>query len=147
MVTDAEGRITDAISIENKASKGKKGGRNVPMNQQLRKVLEALQAELETPPSPERPAIKSERGGRAVAGGAMSPASIADWFGDLYRELGFDGCSSHSGRRTFITRAARKISAAGAASATYSTSPGTRRSRRRRPTSMARAMHSAKSST
>ena len=31
----------------------------------------------------------------------------------LYRDLGMFGCSSHSGRRTFITNAARKISTVG----------------------------------
>ena len=35
------------------------------------------------------------------------------WFQRLYQSLGFEGCSSHSGRRTFITRAARKVSEAG----------------------------------
>jgi integrase/recombinase XerD len=34
-------------------------------------------------------------------------------FARWYEELGFQGCSSHSGRRTFITNAARKISTVG----------------------------------
>jgi integrase/recombinase XerD len=43
---------------------------------------------------------------------ARSAHSVAEWFGDFYRRIGFEGCSSHSGRRTFITRVARNISRA-----------------------------------
>ena len=35
------------------------------------------------------------------------------WFHRLYQELGFSGVISHSGRRTFITRVAKKIVEAG----------------------------------
>ncbi len=38
---------------------------------------------------------------------------MAVWFHRIYRSLDMAGCSSHSGRRTFITRAARKIVEAG----------------------------------
>jgi integrase/recombinase XerD len=43
----------------------------------------------------------------------MTPLSIVVWFSRAYRALGFEGCSSHSGRRTFITRAARMVHKAG----------------------------------
>ena len=39
--------------------------------------------------------------------------TIVNWFRDAYRAIGVDGCSSHSGRRTFITRAARLVHKAG----------------------------------
>jgi site-specific recombinase XerD len=41
------------------------------------------------------------------------PLIVQVWFHRLYAELGFEGASSHSGRRTFITKAARKIVEAG----------------------------------
>jgi integrase len=53
------------------------------------------------------PVIRSERGG------PMTPASIVNWFAIAYRAVGLAGCSSHSGRRTFITRAARLVHKAG----------------------------------
>jgi hypothetical protein len=43
----------------------------------------------------------------------MSPQAIVNLFWRWYRDVGFDGCSSHSGRRTFITNIARKISTVG----------------------------------
>jgi integrase/recombinase XerD len=43
----------------------------------------------------------------------MTPLSIVVWFGRAYKAVGLNGCSSHSGRRTFITRAARLVHKAG----------------------------------
>jgi hypothetical protein len=51
--------------------------------------------------------IASERGGR------MRPLSIVVWFNRAFRNVGLKGCSSHSGRRTFVTRAARIVHKAG----------------------------------
>jgi integrase/recombinase XerD len=36
-----------------------------------------------------------------------------NWFAKLYAQAGLHGCSSHSGRRTFITNAARLIAKTG----------------------------------
>ena len=38
---------------------------------------------------------------------------MVNLFAAWYRSLGFSGCSSHSGRRTFVTNAARRISTVG----------------------------------
>jgi integrase len=50
---------------------------------------------------------------RSERGHAMTPVSIVNWFGAAYQAIGLEGCSSHSGRRTFITRAARLVHKAG----------------------------------
>jgi hypothetical protein len=44
MVTDAEGNVGDALHLVNGASKGKRGGRTVPLNRELQAALVALKA-------------------------------------------------------------------------------------------------------
>jgi integrase len=107
MVTDSEGNVGEAIALENRASKGKGGGRNIPLNPELRAALLALKEERGDKARPDWPVIFSERDD------GLSAGAVTVWFFRLYAELGMSGCSSHSGRRTFITRAARKISEAG----------------------------------
>lgn len=43
----------------------------------------------------------------------MTAGTISNWFAHQYRELGLEGCSSHSGRRTMITMAARSLAKVG----------------------------------
>ena len=107
MVTDAEGEIADVIALENRASKGKGGGRHIPMHPEIKTALMALRRERGDKARLDWPVIHSERER------GLSEGAVAVWFHRLYRDLGMVGCSSHSGRRTFITRAARKISEAG----------------------------------
>jgi integrase len=46
-------------------------------------------------------------------GNAMTALSIVVWFDRAFKNIGLKGCSSHSGRRTFVTRAARIVHKAG----------------------------------
>jgi integrase/recombinase XerD len=107
MVTDAEGEIADVIALENRASKGRGGGRHIPMHPDLKAALTALYRERGDKARPDMPVIHSERDR------GLSAAAVVVWFHRLYADLGMVGCSSHSGRRSFITRAARKISEVG----------------------------------
>lgn len=104
MITDVDGNVSDTIALEDKASKGK-SGRVIPMNKVLRAALIDL---LDEPLSKRgRYVISTERAERFSANG------IAVWFQRLYRSLGFEGASSHSGRRMLISQAARNISRVG----------------------------------
>jgi integrase/recombinase XerC len=107
MVTDVEGEIGDLIALQNRASKGKGRGRVIPMHPDIKAALVALHDERGDKARLDWPIIHSERDR------GLSPGAVAVWFHRLFTGLGMVGRSSHSGRRTFITRAARKISEAG----------------------------------
>ena len=105
MITDADGSVGKAIHLENKASKGT-SGRIIPLNGDLTDALLAWRhASVWKKSSPF--VVPTERTDRTSA------QAIVNLFGHWYEAVGFENCSSHSGRRTFITNGARKISMVG----------------------------------
>ena len=103
-VLDARGRVDATLAIPDGIAK-KGSGRRIPVHPELRQALRALAVETGCRAGP---VIRSRRGGHLAAN------SVVNWFRELYAEIGAQGCSSHSGRRTFITHAARQAHRAGA---------------------------------
>jgi integrase/recombinase XerD len=102
MVVDANGQISRLIELADSAAK-KCSGRSIPVHADLAAALAAWRQV--APPS--EYVIASERGG------PMTALSIVVWFNRAFKHIGLKGCSSHSGRRTFVTRAARVVHKAG----------------------------------
>lgn len=102
IVVDPIGAISTAIELRDHGAK-KRSGRLIPLHKDLRNAL----ANWRSVTLGTGPVVLSERGG------AMTPLSIVVWFARAYRAIGLEGCSSHSGRRTFITRTARLAHKAG----------------------------------
>jgi integrase/recombinase XerD len=104
MTNDSQGEIARAICLQDSASKGK-SGRFIPLNVEVRDALIEYRKRV------------AQFAGPCVVGTerrlSTSPQAIVNMFQRWYRHLGFVGCSSHSGRRTFITNTARKISTVG----------------------------------
>ncbi len=104
MIKGPDGSISDAIALQDKASKGS-SGRIIPMSQTLRDAIAGYLAIRKHGDSSFL--ITTQRANK------FSANAVAVWFKRFYTKLGLQGCSSHSGRRTFLTNAARRISLAG----------------------------------
>ena len=104
MVLGSDGLIGDVLALEDRAAK-MRSGRTIPLAHDLKASLEVLHAKRN--PAPTDPVIYSERRQ------GLDAATVTQRFFHLYRRLGYTGCSSHSGRRTFVTNCARKISLVG----------------------------------
>eukprot|EP01030_Chromulinospumella_sphaerica_P014731 gene14731-14527_t len=102
MVLDSRGRVSTQIELIDDIAK-KRTGRRIPVHPDLRVALGALRRKA----GAEGPVVRSARGDR------LRPNSLVNWFRAMFAELGLQGCSSHSGRRTFITNAARAVHKAG----------------------------------
>jgi integrase len=102
MVVDPTGAVGSMLELRDHAAKNK-SGRTIPLHPNLRAALIAWRDRTGAVVG-----LASERGPR------MTAMSIVNWFAAAFRIAGLNGCSSHSGRRTFITRAARVVHQAGA---------------------------------
>lgn len=109
MVLGSDGEVGDAIHLTDDASKGQ-SGRIIPLNRQLRtnliKLLEVARQRRHFGSETDY-LVTTERSGHTSA------QAVVNMFKRWYADLGLLGCSSHSGRRTFITNAAKKISTVG----------------------------------
>jgi integrase len=111
MVTDPEGTLLDGLALVNGASKGR-SGRMIPLHPELKAGLELLHAQ-EQRKGRGAPADFIVSFTKGATDAITRSNSVQFLFQFWYRKLGFVGASSHSGRRTFITKAARKVSEVG----------------------------------
>ena len=109
-VCDSDGKISDHINLTNRSSKGL-SGRTIPINKDLRKNL------IELLDQQQRMFRSFDLNTSFIVRTERSPfttsQTIVNMFQSWYGRLGLLGCSSHSGRRTFITETAKRISLVG----------------------------------
>jgi integrase/recombinase XerD len=109
MVVNSDGSIGNAIHLTDVASKGN-SGRVIPLNKDVKDLLvrffedESKRFDFD---------INSSFVVRTERSKSTSAQSIVNMFANWYKDLGFVGCSSHSGRRTFITNLSKKIGLVG----------------------------------
>lgn len=105
-VCHSGGGIDENINLTNKTSKGR-SGRIIPLNKDVKNNLTELLEEHTKFRSFDVNTSSVVRTERSLS---TSSQSIVNMFQKWYSTLGLIGCSSHSGRRTFITETSKKIS-------------------------------------
>ena len=101
-VIGADGTVKGEIHLTAEQTKGSEG-RTVFISDKLRKEFERYTA-VYKPINPNRKFFYSQK---ATSDG-FSPNTLTQYFHFMYRGVGLDGASSHSGRRSFATSIATK---------------------------------------
>lgn len=102
MLVEEDGEIKTEIIIPSEITKDEKGGREIEIGNTL---VKSIKEHYDTNFTRlDRPVFISERGLQ------MSSNIMCQWFMKIYKSIKLFRCSSHSGRRTFITNSARTIS-------------------------------------
>ncbi len=109
MVSKSDRTIDDYINLPNSSSKGN-GGRIIPLHKDIKENLELILEE-------HRGLYGFDQNKSFIVRTERSPFTssqiIVNMFQKWYGKLGLLGCSSHSGRRTFITETSKRISLVG----------------------------------
>jgi integrase len=108
-VCDSDGQIDSCISLTNRSSKGL-SGRVIPLHKDVRNnLIELLDLHKQFYGFNLNTSfiVRTERSPFTTS------QTIVNMFQRWYQTLGLLGCSSHSGRRTFITETSKKISLVG----------------------------------
>ena len=109
MVSKSDETIDDFINLPNSSSKGN-GGRIIPLHKDIKENLKLMLEE-------HRKLYGFDQNKSFIVRTERTPfttsQTIVNMFQKWYGKLGLLGCSSHSGRRTFITEASKKISLVG----------------------------------
>jgi integrase len=107
MLTDVEGHVGTSLALTNVASKGT-SGRVLPLPEAMQRALNRLHEQ-------ERAVGRGEPEHYVVTFShhstdpAQRSGSVRWLLKSWYGKLGFEGASSHSGRRSFLTKAAREV--------------------------------------
>ena len=104
MVLGSGATVSGQIVLAQGITKGGRG-RTIPMHGQLQEALQHLHQSEGAPIMGH--VLRSERNDH------LKTQSVVNWFKATYQALGLVGCSSHSGRRTFITTSARVLAKTG----------------------------------
>ena len=98
-VSDQDFQLLDEINLKRFMTKGEKQRTIYLSNKKIREALQEHLYSLKKQLKPQsRPLFETQKNDR------FSPDTLQKWFRDLYDKAGIHGASSHSGRRTFITR-------------------------------------------
>lgn len=101
-VFDSQFKVLDEINLKSSMTKGEKQ-RHVYITNQ--KLANALQLHLQNMREREKEKFNKESWlFKTQRGSRFHPDVLQKWFRKLYDKTGLVGASSHSGRRTFITR-------------------------------------------
>ena len=101
-VLDSENNVRETVILKSHQTKGSQS-HSVYLSESVRKEISKY---IESPKkflvTRKSPLLSSQKGGK------LSSHSVQMVLKDLYKKIGLDTCSSHSGRQTFITHLSEK---------------------------------------